>query len=152
MSWIWLLALAAQAAPLDVNQSSAAALAAIPGIGPDQAAAIVEWRVQRGPFERLSDVAQVPGVGVASVATLHGRAVAKRVPDAAPIPEPAPLDLNTATSAELATLAGVGPREATSIVAERMANGRFTACADVTRVAGIGPATAALIAPRCVTP
>lgn len=152
MSWIWLFALIAQAAPLDVNRSSAAALATIPGLGPDQAAAIVQRRNERGPFDSLSDVATVPGVGVASVAALRGRAVARPVPESELQPAPAPLDLNTATAVELGTLAGIGPREATAIVAERVKNGRFTACADVTRVAGIGPATAALIAPRCATP
>jgi len=49
------------------------------------------------------------------------------------------IDLNTATTAELDTLPGVGPSTAGKIVADREANGPFAALEDLMRVSGIGP-------------
>ena len=52
---------------------------------------------------------------------------------------PAPVDLNSATAAQLDTLPGVGPATALKIVADREANGPFQSVDDLGRVAGIGP-------------
>lgn len=48
------------------------------------------------------------------------------------------VNLNTATVTELETLPGVGPSTAAKIVADREANGLFTAPEDLMRVSGIG--------------
>jgi comEA protein len=50
-----------------------------------------------------------------------------------------PLDINTATEAQLTTLPGVGPSTAKAIVAYRAAHGKFTAPGDLLNVKGIGP-------------
>jgi competence ComEA-like helix-hairpin-helix protein len=55
---------------------------------------------------------------------------------------PAPVDLNSASAAQLDLLPGVGPRTAARIVADREANGRFRSARDVSRVKGV-PARAA---------
>lgn len=52
----------------------------------------------------------------------------------------APVDLNTATAAELDALPGVGPVTAAAIVAWRQANGKFTSVDQLADVEGIGPA------------
>ncbi len=52
-----------------------------------------------------------------------------------------PVDLNTATVAELDALPGVGPVLAGRIVEWRQANGRFTTVDDLNEVSGIGDAT-----------
>ena len=52
-----------------------------------------------------------------------------------------PLDLNTATVAQLDALPGVGPVIAGRIVAWRQENGRFARVEDLTEVQGIGDAT-----------
>jgi competence protein ComEA len=57
-----------------------------------------------------------------------------------------PLDLNTATAAELDTLPGVGPATAAAIVDDRERHGPFAAVGDLERVPGIGPAKLAAIA------
>lgn len=51
-----------------------------------------------------------------------------------------PVDLNSATAAELETLPGVGPATAAAIVDERDSGGPFAAVDDLERVRGIGPA------------
>ncbi len=52
----------------------------------------------------------------------------------------APVDLNTATAAQLDTLPGVGPATATAIINDRTANGPFKSVNDLGRVRGIGNA------------
>ncbi len=54
---------AAGGAPLNVNTASAAALEALPGIGPALAAAIVEHRQRSGPFATVDELVEVSGIG-----------------------------------------------------------------------------------------
>lgn len=52
----------------------------------------------------------------------------------------APLDINTATAAELATvMQNVGPKKAEAIVAWREQNGPFKSVDELEKVPGIGP-------------
>lgn len=59
--------------------------------------------------------------------------------DAAATPDQ-PLDLNTATLAQLDALPGIGPATAKAIVDERTKRGRFESVDDLLAVRGIGPA------------
>jgi competence protein ComEA len=52
-----------------------------------------------------------------------------------------PLDLNTATAAQLDLLPGVGPVTAAKILAWRTEHGRFSAVDELAEVPGIGPKT-----------
>ncbi len=52
----------------------------------------------------------------------------------------APLDLNSATMAELTRLPGVGPKRAEEIIRYRLTHG-FRRPADLMRIRGIGPRT-----------
>lgn len=60
----------------------------------------------------------------------------------------APLDLNTATSAQLEELPGVGPVTAEAIIAFRTEHGPFGSVEELLDVSGIGEATLAEIAPH----
>lgn len=60
----------------------------------------------------------------------------------------APVNLNTATQAELEGLPDVGPVTAQAILAWREEHGRFTAVDELLEVDGIGDATLAKIAPH----
>lgn len=60
---------------------------------------------------------------------------------------PPVVDVNRATAAELEKLPRVGPALARRIVAWRETHGRFQSIEDLRHVRGIGPATAALLAP-----
>jgi competence ComEA-like helix-hairpin-helix protein len=59
------------AARVNLNTANAAALDALPGIGPARAASIVQYRARHGPFQTVEDLGQVPGIGAAAVARLR---------------------------------------------------------------------------------
>ncbi len=62
-----------------------------------------------------------------------------------------PIALDRARARDLEALPGIGARRAAAIVRERERGGAFARTADLTRVPGLGPATAARLAPL-VTP
>lgn len=61
--------------PIDLNRADAATLAALPGIGPGRAEAIVRTRML-GPFRSVSDLARVPGIGGGTITRVAQRVVA----------------------------------------------------------------------------
>lgn len=64
--------------------------------------------------------------------------VETEVPQAVIQPDLSPLDLNSATEAELTELPGIGEALARRIVEYRTANGPFAAVEDIMQVSGIG--------------
>ncbi|MCX5736221.1 MAG: helix-hairpin-helix domain-containing protein [candidate division NC10 bacterium] len=58
--------------PLDINRENAAALQGLPGVGPALARQIVAYREARGPFRRLEELREVPGIGPKRYARLQG--------------------------------------------------------------------------------
>lgn len=60
-----------RACRLDPNRGSLAELMALPGIGRSRAAAIILQRVRHGPFRRIEDLAEVDGLGTASLRALR---------------------------------------------------------------------------------
>ncbi|MFD6141342.1 helix-hairpin-helix domain-containing protein [Promicromonospora sp. NPDC060271] len=59
---------------VDINTADAAALEALPGIGPSIAQAIVEWRTANGPFASVDELEDVPGIGPATLAEFRDSA------------------------------------------------------------------------------
>jgi competence protein ComEA len=57
--------------PVDLNTADAAALDALPGVGPSTAAAILEHRAQIGRFTSVEQLLDVPGIGEAKLAALR---------------------------------------------------------------------------------
>jgi competence protein ComEA len=93
----------------------------------------------------------VLGPAVAVPATPAVSATAPAPPaggESAGTPAPAgPVNLNTASAAELERLPGIGPALAGRIVADRERNGPFQRVEDLARVPGIGPAIVARVRP-----
>jgi competence ComEA-like helix-hairpin-helix protein len=48
--------------PIDLNRARAEDLAAVPGLGPALAQRILAYRRAHGPFKKMDDLAQVPGI------------------------------------------------------------------------------------------
>jgi competence protein ComEA len=61
-------------ATVDINTADAAALEALPGIGPSIAQAIVEWREANGQFASVDELEDVPGIGPATLAEIRDSA------------------------------------------------------------------------------
>jgi competence protein ComEA len=59
-------------AGVNVNSASESQLAALPGIGPVTAKAIVNYRASHAPFRSLRDLGKVGGVGRAKAEALKG--------------------------------------------------------------------------------
>jgi competence protein ComEA len=51
---------------VNINTASTEDLNALPGIGPTTAQAIVDYRLEHGPFAMIQDIQNVPGVGPAT--------------------------------------------------------------------------------------
>ena len=58
---------------VSLNRATAAELLSLPGIGEGRAEAIVEYRRRHGPFRRVEDLEQVPGIGSKTVERLRNR-------------------------------------------------------------------------------
>jgi competence protein ComEA len=60
--------LTAYAGPVDINSANAEAIAAaLKGVGPQKARAIVAYRHEHGPFKSADDLAMVKGIGTRTV-------------------------------------------------------------------------------------
>ena len=57
-------------AQLDLNTADAAALDALPGVGPVTAASIVAWREKNGRFTSVEQLQEIQGIGPAKYAAL----------------------------------------------------------------------------------
>jgi len=123
--------------PIDLNEAQVHQFMAIPGLGPSTAGAIVAHREAHGPYRNLDALADVPGVGPASLERLRPFLV---VPNARPDPPAEPVDINQADARLLETLPGVGPVMAARIVVARAEGGPFPTLDALERVHGIGPA------------
>lgn len=56
--------------PLDINTASVDELTALSGIGATLAQRIVDYRSEKGPFESLSDLLEVEGIGAKKLETI----------------------------------------------------------------------------------
>jgi competence protein ComEA len=49
--------------PIDINTAPQSLLEELPGIGPSKASAIITYRQEHGPFTKIEDILNVPGIG-----------------------------------------------------------------------------------------
>jgi competence protein ComEA len=58
---------------IDINRASPHELTYLPGIGPILAQRIVEYRERKGPFQDLSELLRVPGIGELKLEKIKGK-------------------------------------------------------------------------------
>lgn len=73
--------LAGLAAGVNINTADASELEQIKGIGPAKARAIVEYRSANGPFARVADLKNVPGIGDKTLQQIRRKLTVKSEPD-----------------------------------------------------------------------
>jgi competence protein ComEA len=49
---------------INLNQAKAGDLVLLPGLGPELSRRIIEYREANGPFQKIEDLMQVPGIGL----------------------------------------------------------------------------------------
>jgi len=93
LSLLWWFVLALDAGLIDINHADAAALQqGLTMVGPSRAAAIVEYRRQHGPFNRVEELTQVKGIGSGIVERNRQRiTLGGREPASDPAPGPVPV-------------------------------------------------------------
>ena len=64
------------AARVDLNTAGPAALRMLPGVGEQRAKALIAYRLEHGPFDRVEDAAQVPGIPAEAVAQWQAEGLA----------------------------------------------------------------------------
>jgi competence ComEA-like helix-hairpin-helix protein len=152
----------AQGETIDLNLASAEEIARLPRIGMSLARRIVAHRNANGPFQSLSDLETVVGVGPALATQLQGKirlgGVVQRVsPPALQGPTQysssaygsgrAPVNLNLASEPELRALPGIGPARARAILAYRREKGPFAAVSELRAVPGLTRSLVERLAP-----
>jgi competence protein ComEA len=138
---------------VDLNRADRDELMQVPGIGPGKADAIVARRNAMGGFTSPGDLDSVKGFGSKTLEKLGPHVVVNGstvLPNAPPslatgkfkAGDP-PLDINSASEAELQRLPGIGPAMAARIVAARP----FAAVEELRKVKGIGAKTFGALRP-----
>jgi competence protein ComEA len=56
---------------INLNSATSDQLDTLPGVGPSTAKAIISYRNRKGPFRKVEDLLNVPGIGPSKVAALR---------------------------------------------------------------------------------
>ena len=62
---------------VNINTADEEALKTLPGVGPKTAGAILAYRQEHGPFQRVEDLMEIRGIGAKKLARLRDRVVVK---------------------------------------------------------------------------
>lgn len=127
---------------IDINTADSATWDSLPGIGGVYASRIVKYRSMIGGFDSVAQLTNVYGIDSAWVARQSDYLVVSAKPTVVPEKvEPVQdniCNLNTADSAQLVRLKGIGPVYAKRIIAYRNLLGGFHHLAQLQEVYGLG--------------
>ena len=141
----------AQDEQINVDLAPAGELARLPKVGPRLAKTIVADRQAKGPFGSLDALDRVAGIGPGLLRTIGPHVVfSVTAGQPAPAGAAAPLNLNTASLAELDALPGIGPVRAQAILRYREEHGKFAAVENLAGVPGLSGAALARLKERVV--
>jgi competence protein ComEA len=141
----------AQDEQINVDLAPAGELARLPKVGPRLAKTIVADRQAKGPFGSLDALDRVAGIGPGLLRTIGPHvAFSATAGQAARAGPAAPLNLNTASLAELDALPGIGPVRAQAILRYREEHGKFAAVEGLAGVPGLSGAALARLKERVV--
>jgi competence protein ComEA len=148
---------------LNLNRADRAALLQLPGVGPELARRIDEYRREHGSFRSVDDLRRVSGVGprlldklrpLIEVELSNPSETPAAAPPASPPARTGPkepagglVDVNAAPAERLQRLPGIGPKMAQRIVQTRAAR-PFRSVDDLRRVPGIGAKTLERLRPH----
>lgn len=133
------------AADINLNTASQAELEAVRGIGPVKAKAIIDYRSKNGPFRNIQELERVRGFDSTLVRNMRSdiKVIAPKIEPRRTLSDiraasRGPVDINTASQAELESVIGIGPEKAKAIIDYRTKNGPFKTKAQLDNVKGFG--------------
>jgi DNA uptake protein ComE-like DNA-binding protein len=140
--------------PIEINSADSARWTGLRGVGPVLASRIVTYREAIGGFRSVDDLKSVYGLKPDIFETIrpHLELDSSLVPATEPSPawKPVLIDLNSADSAMLDALPGIGPFTAAGIIRYRNRLGGFYAVDQLYEVRGLQPQFAAMFLDRLV--
>jgi competence protein ComEA len=129
--------------PIDINRASLWEMIALPGIGPERAAKIIEERERRGGFLATTDLLDISGIGPRTFAAIEE--YIQPIPSASgpnsdiiDVDKTGRIDINRADRRQLETLPGIGAVLAQRILMYRDSHGPFHSIEELKGVKGIG--------------
>ena len=140
----------------DINTANASVLQRVRGIGRVKAQAIIAYRNQHGPFRSLDELANVKGIGPATVENFRMAGFCVQVATSTTEIQSSQSsseennsnttanicdNVNTANAGDLQRVSRIGAVRAQAIIAYRNQHGPFQSLNELTRVRGIGAAT-----------
>ncbi|MCY4232761.1 MAG: helix-hairpin-helix domain-containing protein [Bacteroidetes bacterium] len=137
----------------DINTASASVIMRVRGIGRAKALRIIAYRDQNGPFQSLDELANVKGIGAATVEIFRIADFCVRKDDGENQPQTPPysddpsdsvedcIDMNTANVNDLQRVKTIGAVKAQAVINYRNENGPYKSLNELTNVKGIGLAT-----------
>jgi len=137
---------------ININEADLETLQELKGVGPKTALKIYNHREEKGKFTSLTELINVKGIGKKTLAKLLPNL--KMIGDSATVHsfvksdektassnDDSPVNINSATAAELKTLYRVGDVTAQKIIDYRETNGLFSQKEEIMNIKGIGTGT-----------